>query len=251
MRCGTCGALILDGGFACDVRNRRVLCDGICEELKITDARLEEYGGKAMTEPQIIRKFLDKQHGKASLYAWKGEYVTIRQIAAASRISEQVLYHRLSQGMSVEAAILDAQNCRVEYKGEWLTKAEVARREGINYPALRRRLGLGLNLDAAIRLCHENHPAGRPAARLYSYRGREWTADALSHELGMSRRCFEKRIARGFSVEEIISSFHKNHVQYEGRWVTYSELARVLGVPYWKLRRRLRDGWVPAAAMVA
>ena len=136
----------------------------------------------------------------------------------------------------------------VEYQGRTWTVAELARHLGMKYITLSMRLRKGWPVEKAV-----SEDVRR--WRTYEYNGRQLSMRQLAAETGLPHSLLSSRLAKGMSVESAVrlgaepsprnrgSFTGVKVVEYNGRWVSVSELARRFNVSYPTLMRRLfKDG---------
>lgn len=122
-----------------------------------------------------MRKIRDQLH------PFRGEMLTLNQIAERTDIPRQVIYRRMyNRGVSAEEAVaLGAVHTgRYMYHGEMLSMAELARRAGIECTSLGKLIKKqGISAEAAVDLF---------TARIHSYEGEMCSLKELSERSGVA-----------------------------------------------------------------
>lgn len=85
------------------------------------------------------------------------------------------------------------------------------------------------------------------SAKLYQWRGRDYTLTQLSRLVGIPNYVLRSRLARGWTLEEALSepkgAFNGRIVEHDGRALTIAEWASEVGMSEETLRSRLKLGW--------
>lgn len=115
------------------------------------------------------------------LHPFRGEMLTLNQIAERTDVPRQVIYRRMyNRGMSAEEAVAigGVRAAKYMYRGEMLSMAELARRAGIECTSLGKLIKKqGISAEAAVDLF---------TAKIHSYEGEMCSLKELSERSGVA-----------------------------------------------------------------
>lgn len=101
-------------------------------------------------------------------------------------------------------SLINSHFPKIEYKNKFYkSKADLARAYGLTPDQLFNRLNDGWSLEQALEIpiAREKHILN---VKLYKYNGKIYSMGQLAKISGLNRNCIERRIKRGWSVEEAV-----------------------------------------------
>lgn len=111
-----------------------------------------EYSSATINSLLIAAKSDKSNRGKK---LWKGQYLTLKEIAKMEGINPQTLANRISRGWDLDTAVKRATDVKINttlysWKGQEQTLRQIASQEGVDYRRLYTRVYRGWSLERAI-----------------------------------------------------------------------------------------------------
>lgn len=177
------------------------------------------------------------------LYAYRGQMLTLKQIAARVGMSSKTLQARIYCGMTAEEAANTTMRRgqrqgmgKFELNGRLCTMDELAQIAGVARSTIQWRLERGESVEEAVR------PPRRPNTHLYH--GEEITMQRAAAIAGVSASELRRRMqTHGVTLEEAVDGRYEHALYlYKGGRVELKDIARDAGVPMSLLEQKVRSG---------
>lgn len=177
------------------------------------------------------------------LYAYKGEMLSIKQIADRVGMSSRTLQNRVYSGLTVEEAANATRRRgqrqgkgKFELNGRLCTLDELAQITGVARSTIQWRLGRCETVEEAV----------RPKSGLctYDYHGKEITMRQAVEIAGVTANEIRRRMsAHGLSLEDAVDGRYDCALYpYKGRRMELKDIAEEAGVPSGLLEQKMRAG---------
>lgn len=195
-------------------------------------------------DPHELHAFRNLQKYKAELHEFRGQHLTVKEIASALGVNPVTIYRRIRLGHPLEGLPRKAKV--YEFRGRLATIKEIMAETGLSHSKVSKRTD-GKRFYERHEL-HDQLNEPHPLTVILTHDGISDSINGWARRTGIPRQTIHGRINRGWSIDKTLTtpaSRKRNARAYTFKGETHglTGWAKRLGINHATLRERIALGW--------
>lgn len=152
----------------------------------------------------LSRRMPHEYCAPAKRYHFRGQWLTVSQIAAERGISPAAVRHRASRGLPFDAVLRAGREAKLLlFRGQMMTAEQIASLAGIHQSTVYKRTIGGRVLEGME--LRDPHRDFRSTSTLYTYRGHTDDTAGWARRTGIHYQTLRNRLKRGWPISRAVS----------------------------------------------